>query len=333
MDSRFRGNDTLNGMKIKLPSLYYGKFIRVISILGIAFILFLFPAPNVYFRTLSSDSSERMDSDIKLPDPPQIPVSISGQKPPDLTAEGIMIIDLPSNITLYEKHANNRFNPASTTKIITALVALDHYQLDDVLTVGSVETEGRTMKLVQGEKLTFESLLYGALLHSANDAAYTIAENYPGEVTNFVRAMNQKAITLNLKNTHFGNPIGFDDELTYTTPVELTKIAKAALSNKTLTKIVGTKSITVSDVDYANFHALTSVNELLGKIAGVAGVKTGYTENGGEILVSEIKKNGHSVLMVVLKSQDRFKETTVLIDWIFNNFVWKNITDIIPANR
>lgn len=316
-----------------LPKISSRKFSRLLSIFGIAFILFLFPAPNVYFQSLSSDSPDRVDLDIKLPDPPLIPVNISGLNPPDLTAEGILIVDLPSNMTLYEKHANTRFNPASTAKIITALVALDHYQLDDVLTVGRVETEGRTMKLISGEKLTFESLLYGALVHSANDAAYTIAENFPGGVANFVKAMNQKAETINLKDTHFGNPIGFDDEFTYTTPVELTKIAKAALNNKTLSKIVGTKAITVSDVDYTNFHPLTSVNELLGKIAGVAGVKTGYTENGGEILVSEIKKNGHSVLMVVLKSQDRFKETTILIDWIFNNFAWKNITDIIPANH
>lgn len=316
-----------------LPKISARKLSRLLSIFGIAFILFLFPAPNVYFQTLSSDFKDKVDSDIKLPDSPPIPVNITGINPPDLTAEGIMIVDLPSNVTLYEKHANNKFNPASTTKITTALVALDHYQLDDILTVGRVETEGRTMKLISGEKMTFESLLYGALVHSANDAAYTIAENYPGGVVNFVKAMNQKVETINLKDTHFGNPIGFDDEFTYTTPVELTKIAKMALNNKTLSKIVGTKAITVSDVDYANFHSLTSVNELLGKIAGVAGVKTGYTENGGEILVSEIKKNGHSVLMVVLKSQDRFKETTILIDWIFNNFAWKNITDIIPANH
>ena len=316
-----------------LPKISSRKFYRLIYILGLAFVLFLFPAPNVYFQSFSSNSTKNANFDIKLPDPPPVPVNVSGQNPPDLTAEGIMIVDLQSNITLYEKNAADRFNPASTTKIITALVALDHYQLDDVLTVGRVETEGRTMKLITGEKLTLESLLYGTLVHSANDAAYTIAENYPGGVANFVHAMNQKVVTLHLENTHFGNPIGFDDELTYTTPVDLTKIAKAALNNKTLSKIVGTKSITVSDIDYTNFHTLTNVNELLGKIAGVAGVKTGYTENGGEILVSEIKKNSHSILIVVLKSQDRFKETTLLIDWIFNNFAWKNITDIIPTNH
>lgn len=307
--------------------------IKIFAIAGFAFILFLFPAPNVYFQSFSSNSAKNADFDIKLPDPPPVPVNISGQNPPDLTAEGIMIVDLPSNITLYEKNATDRFNPASTAKIITALVALDHYQLDDVLTVGRVETEGRTMKLISGEKLTFESLLYGMLVHSANDAAYTIAENYPGGIANFVEAMNQKVVSLHLENTHFDNPIGFDDEFTYTTPVDLTKIAKVALNTKILSKIVGTKTITVSDVDYTYFHELKNVNELLGKIAGVAGVKTGYTENGGEILVSEIKKNSHSVLIVILKSQDRFKETTILIDWIFNNFAWKNITDVIPTNH
>lgn len=316
-----------------LPKISPRKLSSLILILGFAFILFLFPAPNVYFQSFSANYAINADVDIKLPDPPPVPVNISGQNPQELTAEGIIIVDLPSNITLYEKKATTRFNPASTTKIISALVALDHYQMDDVLIVGHVETEGRKMNLIAGEKMTFESLLYGMLVHSANDAAYTIAENYPGGIENFVVAMNQKVATLHLENSHFNNPIGFDSEFTYTTPVDLSKIAKVALNNKTISKIVGTKAITVSDIDYTNFHALTNVNELLGKIAGVAGVKTGYTENGGEILVSEIKKNGHSVLLVVLKSQDRFKETTILIDWIFNNFAWKNITDIIPTNR
>lgn len=309
------------------------NLVRILSFAGFTFVLFLFPSPNIYFQSLTYNSKANDAFNIDLPQPPPVPINITGEMVPDLSAEGIMIMDLFSNMIIYQKNGDGRFHPASTTKIVTALVAVDHYQLDDILTVNRVETEGKTMNLVSGEKLTFESLLYGALVHSANDAAYTIAENYPGGVDKFVQTMNQKALSIHLDNTHFTNPIGFDDDQTYTTPADLAKLAKVALSNKLIAKIVGTKNITVSDIDYTTFHTLTNVNELLGKIAGVAGVKTGYTENGGEILISQLKKNNYSVLFVVLKSKDRFKETTKLIDWILNNFAWKSIIEVIPTNH
>lgn len=320
-------------MKLKLPNFPQRKIFKLSLFLFFGFILFLIPAPNVYFQSLPKEVANSEILDINLAEPPLIPINNNGGNVPEVTALGIMIVDLPSNIVIYQKNASGKFNPASTTKIITAMVALDHFNLDDVLTVGKVETEGRTMGLEKGEKLTFESLLYGALVHSANDAAWTIAENYPGGVDKFVEMMNQKVQELKLDNTHFTNPIGFDDEKMYTTPEDLSQIAKAALNNKLMAKIVGTKSITVSDIDYIHFHTLSNVNELLGKIAGVAGVKTGYTENGGEILVSEVKKNNRSVLFVILKSKDRFGETIQLIDWVFSNFTWRNITEVIPANQ
>ncbi len=320
-------------MRVKLPRLSSRILFKLFSIFGFAFLLFLFPSPNVYFQSYLNNSAETEASVIELPPAPPIPVNTGNENIPEISAQGVVIVDLLSNIVVYQKNATDRFNPASTTKIITALVALDHFGLDDVLTVEKVEKEGRTMGLVAGERLTFESILYGTLVHSANDAAYTIAENYPAGVEKFIEAMNQKAAALHLDNTNFGNPVGFDDEKTYTTPADLSKLAKVALNNKLVAKIVGTKAITVSDTSYSYFHPLTNVNELLGKIAGVAGVKTGYTENGGEILVSEVKKNGHSVLFVILKSKDRFSETALLIDWVFKNFAWKNLSDVIPASR
>ena len=205
---------------------------------------------------------------------------------------------------------------------MTALVAMDVFKLDDVFTVTGIVNSGRVMGLVAGEKITFESLLYGALVHSANDAAYAIAENYPGGVTAFVTAMNNKAKELKLSGTSFANPIGFDDPLQQTTPEDLAKLAIVALSDKTFAKIVGTRAITVSDVNFTYFHDLSNVNELLGKVAGVAGVKTGYTEFAGEILVSEIRKSGQSILIALLKSNDRFGETQKLISWVFENFSW-----------
>ena len=320
-------------MRLKnLINIARNNLVRIVIFAGFTFLLFLFPSPNIYFQSQTSSNISQAVK-VNLPDPPPVPINVTGENAPDVTAEGVVIVDILSNMIIYEKNANDKFHPASTTKIMTAMVALDHYQMDDILTVNRMETEGKTMGLISGERLTFESLLYGALVDSANDAAYTIAENYPGGVEKFVQVMNRKALSVHLDNTHFTNPIGFDEDQTYTTPLDLAKLAKIALGNKVIAKIVGTKAITVSDINFTNFHNLRNVNELLGKIAGVAGVKTGYTENGGEILVSEVKKNDHSVLFVVLKSRDRFKETTLMIDWVFNNFSWKNITDIIPENR
>lgn len=309
------------------------NLLRILLFFGFTLLIFLFPAPNIYFQSFTNESQLTKTLKIDVPDAPTIPVNVSGQNAPDIAAEGVIIMDLPSNIVIYQKNASDRFSPASTTKIITALVALDHYKLDDILEVKRVEREGRTMGLVNGEKLSFEALLYGALVHSANDAAATIAENYPAGLDNFVEAMNQKVVALHLNNTHFANPVGFDNEQNYTTPADLAKLAKVALNNKLIAKIVSTKAITVSDESFTYFHPLVNVNELLGKVAGVAGVKTGYTENGGEILVTEVKKDNRSVLFVVLKSKDRFAETTILIDWVFKNFAWKEVGDVIPTSQ
>lgn len=293
-------------------------------------LLFLFPSPNIYFKQAGKNTGLFLPEEFNLPKPPPIPVNQTGVLPPSLSAGAVLVIDIPSNMVIYGKNERQRFFPASTTKIVTALVGLDHFLLDDVLTVKTVIKEGRIMGLISGEELSFESLLYGALVHSANDAAFAIAENYPGGIEKFVSAMNKKADLLYLENTHFTNPIGFDNEENYTTASDLAKIAKVALSNKVFTKIVSTKSITVSDMTYTNFHELKNVNELLGKVAGMSGVKTGFTQTAGEILVSKIERNGREVLFVVLKSSDRFGETKKLISWVFGNIIWKEFSPATP---
>lgn len=304
---------------------------RFTAFLGFVLLLFLIPAPNVYFQSIPKSSKSQLPDNLTIPDAPPVPVNATRKEPPLTSAEGIYIVDVPSNVTLYEKNASVKLFPASTTKIATALVALDYYKLDDILTAKTIVNDGRTMGLISGERLTFESLLYGTLVHSANDAAYVLAENYPGRIERFVDKMNQKALSLHLDTTHFTNPIGFDDPDHYTTAKDLARLATEALSNKTFAKIVGTKSITVSDVTYTYFHSLSNVNELLGKIAGLSGVKTGFTQSAGEILVSVVHKNSTAVIFVVLKSHDRFGETEKLVDWVFGNFIWKEVSEIIPT--
>ena len=143
--------------------------------------------------------------------------------------------------------------------------------------------------------------------------------------------MNEKGKEFHLANTRFTNPVGYDDEKQNTTAKDLTKLAIIGLSNKTFRKIVSTRNITVSDITYTHFYPLSNVNELLGKVPGMSGVKTGFTENAGEILISEVQKNDHNVLFVILRSKDRFGETMKLVDWVFGNFTWVPVTEIIPA--
>ncbi len=238
---------------------------------------------------------------------------------PSISAEGIYVVDLPSFTPILERNIHNAFFPASTAKIITALVAVDLYKPDEVVTVkrtaGSIE--GQVMGLVAGEKITVENLLYGTLVHSGNDAAYALADHYGFDA--FVVLMNKKVQSLHMSDTHFTNPAGLDDFNEHTSPFDLALAGRALLQNPLLKKIVATKEITIADVDYQYFHQLTNVNKLLGEIQGVGGLKTGYTENAGENLVSFYKKNGHQYIVVILKSLDRFADTRTVISWIDAN--------------
>jgi D-alanyl-D-alanine carboxypeptidase (penicillin-binding protein 5/6) len=257
------------------------------------------------------------------PTPTPLPVNVSNVLPPEIFAEGAYVVDMTTNTILYEKNSNLQLFPASTTKIMTALIALADYKLSDVVTIGKPLQEGQIMHLIAGEKITVENLLYGILVHSANDAALALAENHSGGVDGFVTRMNEKAQSLNLTQTRFTNPIGLDDVNHYTTVKDLATISLEALKNPEIVKIVAIPQITVSDINFTRFHPLKNVNELLGKIPGVSGLKTGYTEIAGQALVTTVQRNGHEILIVLLKSTDRFGETEKLINWIFTNFTWK----------
>lgn len=259
-----------------------------------------------------------------IPTPAPYPTNVTGVYPgADVSAVGVVAQDADSGVVLYQRNSYEPFAPASTTKIVTALVSLDAYDLDEVLTVKTVQNNWQTMKLVAGERMTVENLLYGTLIQSGNDAAWALAENYPGGVTAFVDAMNRKAGDLRLTQSHFTNPVGFDDPAHKMTPMDLVRLASVALSDKTIAKMVAIPQITISDVTHTYFHNLTNINELLGKIPGVGGIKTGWTEEAGESLVTLVERGGHRVITVVLKSQDRFADTTKLIDWVFANHRWE----------
>lgn len=246
----------------------------------------------------------------------------AGIQPPELSARGIYAVDLESGKVLYQKNADTPSLPASTTKIATALVSLSYYALDEVLVVGEITAEGQTMELEEGEQITVRDLLYGLLVFSANDAAEVLAANYPGGRQGFVSAMNNLATTLGLEKTNFVNPTGLDEYLHFSTAKDLTSLAVFAMENKTFARIVATEKTNVFSADGEKEHKLVNINQLLGKVPGILGVKTGWTINSGESLVSLVERKGRKVVIALLGSEDRFGETERLIDWLYANYSW-----------
>lgn len=250
---------------------------------------------------------------------------------PIISAQGVIAVDLNSAVVLYEKNADLPLLPASTTKILTALTASDYFKLNDVLTVGNIKTTGQRMRLVTGEKMTFENLLYGLLVFSANDAAEALAANYSGGRQEFVNAMNKKAVSLHLKNSIFLNPTGLDQMGHVSTAHDMIRLSEVAMRDPELSQIVSTKEITVKSVDGIFVHNLKNINELLGKVEGVKGVKTGFTEGARENLVTYVERGDRKVLIALLGSQDRFGETKELINWIFQNYSWGSVHSATSA--
>ena len=256
---------------------------------------------------------------------PPNPVLASGDSFPVLSAQGALAVDLESGVTLYEKNPDTKLLPASTTKIITALVVLDTFPLDEVIKVGAINVDGQKMGLYRGEEITVENLLYGLLVYSANDAAQVLANSYPEGYDAFVLAMDAKAKELSMTNTHFDNPVGFDTDDQHSTTRDLVRASEVAMRNPVFAKIVGTKEIFLTDVTGKTKYNLRNINQLLGTVPGVIGVKTGWTQGARENLVTYIKRDGHTLVIALLGSQDRFGETKELIDWIFANYDWQEV--------
>ncbi len=239
-----------------------------------------------------------------------LPVFSGNKSFPVLSGQGIIAVDASSNVTLYEKSADQVLYPASTTKIITALVALDYYKADEVLTVTNPNVEGQRMGLMVNEKMTFDNLINGLLIYSANDAAVTLSDNYPGGRDAFVAAMNAKVAELHLMNSHFANPVGLDDMTQVTTARDMVRVAEISMQNPVFAKIVGTKEKIVADVSGKYTYDLINVN----------------TEAARENLITNVVRNGHNIFIAILGSEDRFGETKELIDWLYGSYTW------IPTN-
>ncbi len=302
------------------------------------FLFFFIPSQNFYAVIQANPlPSPIQELDFSLPAVANYPVNLEKTNFPLLTAHSFVAVDRDSSALLIGRNENLRVLPASTVKLMTALVAFDYYRLDDVLLVGEIEKNGQDIDLVEGERMIFKNLLYGLLVSSGNDVALVLAQNYPGGEISFVKAMNQKAESLNLTHTYFANPTGLDSDsegkiltdFSYTTALDLARLAAEALKDQLLLEIFSTSSVTIGDVEGKINHRLNNINELLSQLPGMRGVKTGWTEEAGECLVGYTERDNHGVITVVLGSQDRFGETIKLTNWVFDNFRWQEITPSI----
>lgn len=251
------------------------------------------------------------------------PTAVSkGLSAPSITAKGVYIIDFNSGQILFEKNPHHHLKPASLTKIMTALVALDFFPEDYVLrVVNGQKSIGATAGLVYGDKLTFINMLSALLIPSGNDAAVTIAENYPGGYNSFVAAMNSKVSYLGLSDTHFTNVSGIEGKDHYTSAYDILMIARSALKRNLFLNTVGIKRTTIrGQLGYR--YPLETTNKLL-NVPGVLGVKTGWTPEAGECLVSYVDRNDHPILISLLDSSDRFGESEELLNWVYKNYSWE----------
>lgn len=231
-------------------------------------------------------------------------------------------MDVNSGRLLFGKNQHQRLPMASTTKIMTAILAIESGRLDELVTVTStaVKVEPSSIWLVAGEKISLLHLVYGLMLRSGNDAACAIAEHLAGSVAAFAEMMNQKARELGMLNTNFVNPHGLPDPDHYTTAHDLGKLSTHALRNRQFSAIVSTTRFAIPCEDQGTTRIWHNKNRLLQTYPGADGVKTGWTRAAGHCLVASANRNGQRLVAVVLNSPDDWGETALLLDHGFANY-------------
>lgn len=270
-------------------------------------------APIITTASLSAELTPQID-------PPKVD---NLPFPTEVTAEGIVVYDVASRHIVYGKNEHQRRMPASTTKMMTALVALDEYDPEEIITVSrAAEAIGHSVDLTEGEQFKVIDLVTAMLINSGNDAAMSLADHHAGGYQTFVDLMNRKATAYGLKDTHFSNVSGVEADDHYSSAADLAIIAVHVMDNPVLRKIVGTKEAEVVTTNSKIAHPLKNLNQLLWDVPGTIGVKTGWTELAGDCLVTYTSRD-HDIIAVVLNSHDRFADSKAIIEWSYSNFTWK----------
>ena len=238
-------------------------------------------------------------------------------------ASASVIYDTGSGTNLLEKDISTPKPIASLAKLMTALVIMESHKPNEVVTVGKLPAlgpEDQKLGLVEGEEITVGELLKAILIYSANDAANALAIYDSGSVEDFSKKMNDKAKLWGMTNSNFDEPSGLSSKNT-STPKDLIKLASVLSTNQTFKEITSTANSKIFNQDGKAYN-LTTTNKILGS-GGVVGMKTGYTLDAGQCLITAVERNGRRIITVVLNSPDRFQESKNMIEWAFNNHIWQ----------
>jgi len=255
-----------------------------------------------------ASSSAALNSNKQLIDSPQ----------QQITAQAYYILDLNSHSQLLAKNENTPLYPASTTKLMTALVARQQYKTHQVITAGQeAKTSGHIVGIAPGECLSVKSLLAAILINSGNDAAMILAEHHPFGYEGFIQDMNALAEKLTLSQTHFQNPMGFDDPQQQMSARDLAILSAEVYKDSLLAQMTNTEQMQITDLTGKVNHELINTNVLLAE-ENIHGLKTGTTDLAGEVLVTvwnyqEQENQEQPILIVVMNSQDRYADTKLLI--------------------
>lgn len=252
----------------------------------------------------------------------------AGQNPPEISAKAAVVMEASTGRILYAKNEDLKLPMASTTKIMTAILAIEKGKLDDTVSVShkAVYVEGSKIYLKPGEKIKLEDLIYGVMLESGNDAAIAVAEHIGGNLDNFVQMMNAKALSIGAYDTHFNNPHGLDSGIEdhFTTAKDLALITAYALKNPIFSKIVSTKTKTMSSSSDEKRY-FSNHNKMLWIYPGADGVKTGYTRKAGRCLVTSATRDGMRLIVVTLNDPNDWRDTENLLNYGFENFKYRKV--------
>jgi D-alanyl-D-alanine carboxypeptidase (penicillin-binding protein 5/6) len=246
---------------------------------------------------------------------------------PGITAQAAVVLDADSGEVLWGLNEHERRAPASTTKIMTALLAAESAPLDQVVvsqTDASQMIGSSVMGLRPGVQISMVDLLFGLMLPSGNDAAVEIARAMDGDVPHFVERMNAKAAELGLRDTHFENPHGLDREGHYSSAYDLAVLGAYAMRDEIFRRVVGSQEWHLAPA--AGDYTLYNGNTLLDRAPGTDGVKIGWTDRAGWTFVASAVRNGHRIMVTVLNSEDRDADASALFDWAYGSYDWIGVT-------
>lgn len=222
---------------------------------------------------------------------------------------------------IWARQPDRRLPPASLTKLMTALLVLEHGQLDEVVTITPDATHetGSRLGLRSGERFHVQDLLAAALLPSANDACQALADHLAGNEPSFVARMNRRAQELGMRNTHFTNACGHDENNHYSSARDLATLAHALLKHPSLLDVTAQTELHIATLNGQHTYTLQNGNALIGRYAGARGLKTGFTPNAGTCLVAYAQRGGHTVLLVLLRGKDRWWDAVDVLDLAFDH--------------